>query len=70
VRLTGRFFLDVSRLAGHFALVVIAGTWAQIRLPWQVVQRAGRAGATRVDVHLEDNRSATSPPRSRRSRTR
>ena len=42
-------------LAGHSALVVIAGTSAQTHLPWQVVQLATRAGATRVDVHREDH---------------
>jgi hypothetical protein len=47
--------LDVRRLAGHSALVVIAGTSAQTNLPWQVVQLAARAGATLVDVNLEDN---------------
>jgi len=57
VRLTAsQFFLDVRRLAGHSALVVLAGTSAQTHLPWRVVQLAARAGATRVDVHLEDNR--------------
>jgi NAD-dependent deacetylase len=51
-----RFFLDtVRRLAGHSALVVIAGTSAQTTLPWHVVQLAARAGATLVDVNLEDN---------------
>jgi NAD-dependent deacetylase len=51
-----RFFLDsVRRLAGRCALVVIAGTSAQTNLPWQVVQLAARAGATLVDVNLEDN---------------
>ena len=51
-----RFFLDtVRRLAGRSALVVIAGTSAQTNLPWQVVHLAARAGATLVDVNLEDN---------------
>ena len=51
-----RFFLDtVRRLARRAALVVVAGTSAQTNLPWQVVQLAGAAGATIVDVNLEDN---------------
>jgi NAD-dependent deacetylase len=51
-----RFHLDtVRRLAGRAALVVSAGTSAQTNLPWQVVQLAGRAGATLVDINLEDN---------------
>ena len=45
----------MRHLVGHSALVVIAGTSAQTNLPWQVVQLAARAGATRVDVDLEDN---------------
>jgi NAD-dependent deacetylase len=51
-----RYFLDtVRRLARRSALVVIAGTSAQTNLPWQVVQLAGRAGATLVDINPEDN---------------
>jgi NAD-dependent deacetylase len=51
-----RFFLDtVLRLAGRSVLVVIAGTSAQTTLPWHVVQIAAAAGATLVDVNLEDN---------------
>ena len=51
-----RFFFDtVRRLAGQASLVIIAGTSAQTNLPWQVVQLAARAGATLVDVNLEDN---------------
>ena len=51
-----RFFLDtVRRLAGQAALVVVAGTSAQTNLPWMVVRRAAAAGATIVDVNLEDN---------------
>jgi NAD-dependent deacetylase len=51
-----RYFLHtVRRLAGRSALVVIAGTSAQTNLPWQVVQLASTAGATVVDVNLEDN---------------
>jgi len=51
-----RFHLDtVRRLARGAALVVIAGTSAQTTLPWHVVQLAASAGATLVDVNLEDN---------------
>lgn len=51
-----RYFLNtVRRLAGRSVLVVTAGTSAQTNLPWQVVQLAGAAGATLVDVNLEDN---------------
>jgi NAD-dependent deacetylase len=51
-----RFFLDtVRRLARAAALVVVAGTSGQTNLPWQVVQLAGAAGATIVDVNVEDN---------------
>ena len=51
-----RYFLDtVRRLARRSALVVIAGTSAQTNLPWQVVQLGAAAGATLVDVNLEDN---------------
>ena len=51
-----RYFLHtVRRLAGRSVLVVIAGTSAQTNLPWQVVQLAGRAGATLVDINPEDN---------------
>jgi NAD-dependent deacetylase len=51
-----RYFLEtVRRLAGRSALVVTAGTSAQTNLPWQVVQLAARAGATLVDVNVEDN---------------
>lgn len=35
--------------------MVIAGTSAQTTLPRHVVQLAARAGATLVDVNLEDN---------------
>ena len=44
-----------DRAASTHALVVIAGTSAQTNLPWQVVQLAAAAGATLVDVNLEDN---------------
>ena len=51
-----RFHLDtVRRLATQAALLVVAGTSAQTNLPWQVVTLAERAGATIVDVNLEDN---------------
>jgi NAD-dependent deacetylase len=51
-----RFFLDtVRRLAGRSALVIIAGTSAQTNLPWQVVELAAAAGATLVDINLDDN---------------
>jgi NAD-dependent deacetylase len=51
-----RFHLDtVRRLAGRAALVVVAGTSAQTNLPWQVVRLAAAAGATIVDVNVEDN---------------
>ncbi len=51
-----RFFLDtVRRLAGRAGLLIVAGTSAQTNLPWQVVQLAVRAGATVVDVNVEDN---------------
>ena len=51
-----RFFLDTSRrLAARAALLVVAGTSAQTNLPWQVVTLALRAGATVIDVNVEDN---------------
>lgn len=51
-----RFHLDtVRRLAGHAALVVVAGTSAQTNLPWQVVRLAAAAHATIVDVNVENN---------------
>src|SRR5688572_17599658 len=51
-----RFFLDTARrLAAGAALVVVAGTSAQTNLPWQIVTLAARAGATIVDVNVEDN---------------
>ena len=51
-----RFFLDtVRRLATQATLLVVAGTSAQTNLPWQVVTLAARAGATIVDVNVEDN---------------
>jgi NAD-dependent deacetylase len=51
-----RFFLDTVRgIARRAALVVIAGTSGQTNLPWQVVQLAATAGATLVDVNVEDN---------------
>ena len=51
-----RFFLDTARrLAGKAALLIVAGTSAQTNLPWQVVTLAARAGATIVDINVEDN---------------
>ncbi|HTL38938.1 MAG TPA: RNA polymerase subunit sigma, partial [Kofleriaceae bacterium] len=51
-----RFFLDTARrLAAGAALLVVAGTSAQTNLPWQVVSLAARAGATIVDINVEDN---------------
>lgn len=51
-----RFFLETARrLASQAALLVVAGTSAQTNLPWQVVTLAARAGATIVDVNVEDN---------------
>jgi len=51
-----RYFFDTVRtLARKATLVVVAGTSAQTNLPWQVVRLAGQAGATIVDVNIEDN---------------
>jgi NAD-dependent deacetylase len=51
-----RFFLETTRrLAGEATLLVVAGTSAQTNLPWQVVTLAARAGATIVDINVEDN---------------
>lgn len=51
-----RYHLDtVRRIATEACLVVIAGTSAQTNLPWQVVTLGQRAGATIVDVNIEDN---------------
>jgi len=51
-----RYHLDtVRRIANEAALVVVAGTSAQTNLPWQVVTLGARAGATIVDINLEDN---------------
>lgn len=49
------FFDTVFRLAKRAALVIVAGTSAQTTLPWLVVTIAEKAGATIVDVNLEDN---------------
>lgn len=50
------YHLDtVRRLAAGAVLLVIAGTSAQTNLPWQVVTLGARAGATIVDVNVEDN---------------
>ena len=51
-----RFHLDtVRRIAMQAALVIVAGTSAQTNLPWQVVTLGARAGATIVDINVEDN---------------
>jgi NAD-dependent deacetylase len=51
-----RYHLDtVRRIALEACLVVVAGTSAQTNLPWQVVTLGQRAGATIVDINLEDN---------------
>ncbi len=51
-----RFFLDTARKrAASAALLVVVGTSAQTNLPWQVVSLAARAGATIVDINVEDN---------------
>jgi NAD-dependent deacetylase len=51
-----RFHLDTARrLAAQAALLVVVGTSAQTNLPWQIVTLAGRAGATIVDINVEDN---------------
>jgi hypothetical protein len=59
-----QILLDVRRLAGHSALVVIAGTSAQITLPWQVVALAVRAGETR----LTSTGTTTGPATSQQAR--
>jgi NAD-dependent deacetylase len=51
-----RFFFETSRrLAMKAALLVVVGTSAQTNLPWQVVTLAARAGATIIDINVEDN---------------
>ena len=51
-----RFHLDTVRaLAARAALLIVVGTSAQTNLPWQVVRLAAHAGATIVDVNVEDN---------------
>lgn len=51
-----RFFLDTARaVAAEAALLVVAGTAAQTTLPWHVVTLAERAGATIIDINVEDN---------------
>ncbi|MEO8701703.1 MAG: Sir2 family NAD-dependent protein deacetylase [Kofleriaceae bacterium] len=51
-----RFHLDtVRRIAPQARLLIVAGTSAQTNLPWQVVTLAARAGATIVDINVEDN---------------
>jgi NAD-dependent deacetylase len=44
--------LTASAAAG---LVIIVGTSAQTNLPWRVVERASAAGATIVDINIDDN---------------
>lgn len=48
-------FETVRRIAMQAALVIVAGTSAQTNLPWQVVTLGARAGATIVDINVEDN---------------
>ncbi len=51
-----RFHFDTARrLATRSVLVIVVGTSASTNLPWQVVTLAARAGATLVDINLEDN---------------
>lgn len=51
-----KFFFDTSRqLASQASLLVVVGTSAQTNLPWQVVTLAARAGATIIDINVEDN---------------
>jgi NAD-dependent protein deacetylase/lipoamidase len=51
-----RFHLDTVRaVAREAALVIVVGTSAQTNLPWQVVTLAARAGATIVDINVDDN---------------
>jgi len=50
------YFLDTARrLAARAKTLVVVGTSAQTNLPWQVVTIAARAGATIIDVNIEDN---------------
>jgi NAD-dependent deacetylase len=51
-----RYFLETARqLAAEASLLVVVGTSAQTNLPWQVVTLAARAGATIIDVNVEEN---------------
>jgi NAD-dependent deacetylase len=51
-----RYHFDtVRRLGGETALLIVAGTSAQTNLPWHLVTLAARAGATIVDINVEDN---------------
>jgi NAD-dependent deacetylase len=51
-----RYYFDTARqLAAAAALLVIVGTSASTTLPWQIVTLASRAGATIVDINVEDN---------------
>jgi len=51
-----RFFFHTARRVGSAAtLLIVIGTSAQTNLPWQVVTLASQAGATIVDINLDDN---------------
>jgi NAD-dependent deacetylase len=51
-----RYHLDTVRaLAAEAELLIVVGTSAQTNLPWQVVRLAKRAGASIIDVNVEDN---------------
>ena len=49
------FAQTVRRRAEQASLIVVVGTSASTNLPWHVVMLGLRAGATIVDVNLEDN---------------
>jgi NAD-dependent deacetylase len=51
-----RYHLDsVRALAAEAELLIVVGTSAQTNLPWQVVRLAKHAGASIIDVNVEDN---------------
>lgn len=51
-----RYYFDTChRLAARASVLVVVGTSAQTNLPWQVVTLAARAGATIIDINIEDN---------------
>lgn len=51
-----RFHFDTAlRLARRAGLLLIVGTSASTNLPWHMVRLADGAGATLVDVNVEDN---------------